>query len=235
MDPSVYQAMYPQLFVKRPEPAAQAGGKNVYLTVDDGPSSLTMPLLDLLDHYKIKATFFVVGKTDPGDLRAMKAIVERGHAIGVHSYTHRMSQIYVSPAAFLNDFARMHDLIFKATGVDTHIYRFAGGSVNGYNRSTAKAIITEMNRRGYTYFDWNVSTEDAVKGGASTSAIYNNVMRGVRTHRQCVILCHNTNTKGNTLRELPKIIETLLKEGYQFKVLDETVDNRPYIFPVPAQ
>ena len=234
MDPAVYQAMYPQLYAEHTE-TVPVKGKVVYLTFDDGPSNLTIPLLDVLDRYQVKATFFLVGKTSPEDLKAMKAIVDRGHAIGVHSYTHRFQQIYATPAAFLDDFARMHDLIQKTTGVDTHIYRFAGGSVNDYNRATtAKAIITEMNRRGYTYFDWNVSSGDAERHPTAAS-IYNDVIRGVHAHTQSVVLCHNTSVKRNTLLEIPKIIETLQKEGYQFQTLDPSVDPVPYRFQVPKQ
>ncbi len=233
MNPAVYQAMYPELYVENAEPLVPVSGKVVYLTFDDGPSNLTIPLLDVLDRYKVKATFFLVGKTDQADLSAMKAIVERGHAIGVHSYTHRLNQIYATPAAFLDDFARMHDLIQKTTGVDTHIYRYAGGSVNDYNRSTtAKAIITEMNRRGYTYFDWNVSSGDAERGSTAAS-IYNDTIQGVHAHTRSVILFHNTSVKGSTLGQMSRIIETLQKEGYRFETLNSSVDNRPYIFRVP--
>lgn len=232
MDPAVYQAMYPNLNVQKPAAVAADHVKTVYLTFDDGPSNLTKPLLEVLDRYQVKATFFLVGKTGRQDLQDMKDIVQRGHAIGVHSYTHQFRQIYKDPAAFLDDFAKMHDLILKTTGVDTHIYRFAGGSVNGYNRSTAKAIITEMNRRGYTYYDWNVSSEDA-EVGTTAQQIYNNVIRGVHSHTHSVVLCHNTGAKKKTLEQMPKILETLLKEGYTFKTLDDTVNNAPYIFPVP--
>ncbi len=232
MDPQVYQPLYPQLYAPKAEPPVPVTGKVVYLTFDDGTSNLTIPLLDVLDKYQVKATFFLVGKTDSMDLKAMKAIVDRGHAIGVHSYTHQLTQIYKTPKAFLDDFAKMHDLILKTTGVDTSIYRYAGGSVNDYNKTTAKAIITEMNRRGYTYFDWNVDSGDA-EYGSTAASIYNNVINQVHAHAQSVILCHNTAAKQNTLQQIPKIIETLQKEGYRFETLSPAVDNRPYIFRVP--
>lgn len=234
MDPAVYQAMYPNLYAPKSDPPVPVKGKVVYLTFDDGPSNLTIPLLDVLDHYKVKATFFLVGKTDAQDLKAMKAIVDRGHAIGVHSYTHILPQIYKTPAVFLDDFAKMHDLILKTTGVDTPIYRFAGGSINDYNKATANAIITEMNRRGYTYFDWNVSSGDA-EYGSTDASIYNDTIRQVHAHAQSVALFHNTAVKGSTLKEIPKIIETLQKEGYRFETLSPSVDNRPYIFRVPKK
>lgn len=233
MDPSIYQAMYPKLYAEKVEPAAEDDGKVVYLTFDDGPSNLTIPLLDVLDRYKVKATFFLIGKTDSQSIKEMKEIVNRGSVVGVHSYTHQYDRIYATPAAFLDDFARMHDLLLSAAGVDTHIYRFAGGSINSYNKKTAKAIIDEMNRRGYTYYDWNVSSGDAERGETAQS-IYSQTIRGVHGHKRSVVLFHNTKFKGNTLSQIPKIIETLQKEGYRFATLDPTVDNKPYIFRVPS-
>jgi peptidoglycan/xylan/chitin deacetylase (PgdA/CDA1 family) len=233
MDPSTYQSLYPNLYAEKVKPTAEDDSKVVYLTFDDGPSNLTIPLLDVLDRYKVKASFFLVGKPDDQSVKEMKEIVNRGHAIGVHSYTHQYNQIYATPAAFLDDFAKMHDLILSATGVDTHIYRFAGGSVNSYNKKTAKAIITEMNRRGYVYYDWNVSSGDAEQGETAQS-IYSQTIKGVHGHRQSVILFHNTKFKAHTLSQIPKIIETLQKEGYRFATLDPTVDNKPYIFRVPS-
>lgn len=77
------------------------------------------PLLDVLDRYQVKATFFLVGKTGEEDRKAMREIVKRGHAIAVHSYSHDYREIYASVDAYLADFAKMHDLILKETGVDT--------------------------------------------------------------------------------------------------------------------
>lgn len=231
-DSSYFQAMYPNLYAQRVQAVPEKTGKTVYLTFDDGPSNLTFPLLDILDRYQVKATFFVVGFTDEKSLAAMRAIVDRGHTIAVHSYTHKYQEIYASPSAFLKDFAQIHDLIQKTTGVNTQIYRYAGGSVNEFNQSTAQAITGEMNRRGYVYFDWNVSCGDG-EPHTSEQAIYKNTISGVHSHKNSVILFHNSYRKGNTLAQMPHIIETLQKEGYQFKTLDASVDSRPYKFKFP--
>ena len=58
----------------------------------------------------------------------------------------------------------MHDWIVEATGQKPTIFRFAGGSVNDYNQENCRAIIEEMTRRGYTYFDWNVDSGDSTLG-----------------------------------------------------------------------
>lgn len=234
MQPVEYQDLYPGLHTDKAPVKALPAGKVVYLTFDDGPSDLTEPLLNVLDRYHVKATFFVIGKTEKKDLQDMRAIVTRGHSIGMHSYSHNYKQIYADPKAFLNDFERIHTLILNTTGVDTHIYRFPGGSYNSYNRQYAGQIIAEMDRRGYTYFDWNVDSGDA-KTGVSASAVYNNSVREAQRYGKAVILMHNTNVKRATLAQLPRIIETLQQKGYRFATLDETVDNQDFIFSKPRK
>ncbi|WP_416201116.1 MAG: hypothetical protein ACFWUD_02150 [Thermocaproicibacter melissae] len=203
--------------------------KTVYLTFDDGPSSLTKPLLDILDQYQVKATFFVVGVNDKNETRDLQEIVKRGHAIGVHSWTHNYRQIYASEEAFFADFDRMHKAILDATGVDTKICRFPGGSVNSFNAKTRREIIMGLKRRGYVYFDWNVCSEDAAKA-KTPEEIYQYALNGVHQHRVSVVLFHNTAAKQATLQQLPRFLSTLKSEGYKFAVLDTSVDNSPFIF-----
>ena len=204
-------------------------GRTVYLTFDDGPSSLTRPLLDVLDRYHVKATFFVVGVNDKNEIRDLQDIVNRGHAIGVHSWTHNYHQIYASESEYFSDFDRIHKAILDATGVNTKICRFPGGSVNDFNPKTRRAIIKGLKQRGYVYFDWNVSSGDAGEAG-TPDAIYNMALKGVHGHRVSVVLFHNTAAKRATLQQLPRFISTLKNEGYQFAVLDPTVNNAPFIF-----
>ena len=91
---------YPGLYVSKPDYVPhEAGDKVVYLTFDDGPSNLTIPVLDVLDRYGIKATFFVVGKTSEEDKEALRQTVDRGHTLAVHTYTHQYEEIYASPEA----------------------------------------------------------------------------------------------------------------------------------------
>lgn len=208
---------------------AQTGTKTVYLTFDDGPSNLTPPLLDVLDQFHVKATFFVVGAYDPHVSEHLKEIAARGHAIGIHSYSHNYRQIYASERAFFEDFDRMHDLVRETTGIDSRICRFPGGSVNAYNRKTGTAIVSDLKRKGYVYFDWNASSGDA-GGQNSPDGIYQSAMAGVHLHRISVVLFHNTSAKRATLQQMPRFLETLKEEGYTCRVLNPTVDNAPFIF-----
>ncbi len=232
-DGPAYQSKYPDLFARKDvslqEPSKE---KAVYLTFDDGPSKQTLKILDILDTYGVKATFFVIGKSDDESKRIMKEIVDRGHAIGVHTYAHDYHKIYASTEAYLDDFAKMHQLIYDATGVNTNIYRYAGGSVNDFNRKTILATVSEMNRRGFVYFDWNVSAGDAERG-ATKSSIYNDTVNGVRAHGKSIVLCHDAAAKSDTVSQLPSILWQLKKEGYHFETLNESV--KPIIFPLPKQ
>ena len=188
-----------------------------------------MPLLDVLDRYHVKATFFVVGVNDKNEADDLKEIVRRGHAVGVHSWSHNYRQIYASPEAFFSDYDRMHRMILETTGVDTKICRFPGGSVNAYNAKTRKAIFEGLKQRGSVYYDWNAAGGDA--GGKTTpGAILRSALNGVHAHGTSVVLFHNTTAKKATLRQMPEFLETLKREGYTFATLNPSVSNAPYIF-----
>ena len=202
------------------------------LTFDDGPSDLTLPLLDVLDRYNVKATFFNVGIRGETAETAMKETVRRGHVLAVHTYTHEFRSVYASKEAYFEDFKKEWDYIYSVTGVKPDIFRFPGGSINGFNKGTAREIINEMNRRGYTYFDWNVDSGDATGNGIPPQTIYNNVISGVQGKNKAVVLMHNTNRKQTTLDILPKIIEKLQSMGYRFDVLTNQVE--PVQFRIPG-
>ncbi len=130
--------------------------------------------------------------------------------------------------AYLKDFNKLSKHIEELTGVKPEIFRFPGGSVNSYNGAVYEQIISEMTRRGYTYYDWDVSSGDASYGTASANWITNNVVNGVRKGKSNIVLMHDTNAKDTTVEALPKIIEKLKKKGYTFEKL--TKDVKPVTF-----
>lgn len=229
-----YQSLYPELYVPIVEKIpAKEGDRVVYLTYDDGPSELTPKLLDILDEQGVKATFFVMaqGKSTENCKTWLKMIADRGHTIGVHTYTHQYQQIYASPQAFLEDFKKMHDLIYEATGQKITVFRFAGGSVNAYNQETCKAIIDEMTRRGYTYFDWNVDCGDSnVKNKGKD--IYAITIGAIKNYDKSIVLMHNSKSKSDTVTQTAAIIKEAKKNGYRFDVLSPSV--KPFTFRIPS-
>ncbi len=204
-----------------------ANGEVVYLTFDDGPSKNTLKILDILQEYGIKATFFVIGNNQSGDSGIYRRILAEGHALGNHTYTHNFHEIYRSPAAFMEDFLRMEQYILKQTGMKTDIMRFPGGSssamaqeVSTYN-IIVEDLISKVENRGYDYFDWNVSTGDG-SGDLSSEEIIDNALEGAgRVDGDLVVLFHDSENRHTTVEALPAIIETYKTWGYRFDVLNK--------------
>jgi peptidoglycan/xylan/chitin deacetylase (PgdA/CDA1 family) len=218
-----YQKKYDDLYVERKAfIPSESNEKIAYLTFDDGPSSLTLKILDTLDEHNIKATFFVTYKDDDLSISIYKEIVNRGHAIGIHTATHVYDEIYNSVDAYLDDFYKIYNHIYEITGVRAEIFRFPGGSVNTYNNTIYKEIISEMLRRGFTYYDWNVDTGDGLKGSTKSS-----IMEAVKTHsihyNRIIVLMHDSNSKKETYQALPMIIDYYKENNYRVEKLDSTV------------
>ena len=190
--------------------------KTAYLTFDDGPSVNTDKVLDILDRYKIKATFFVVGRTDKASIRRYKEIVKRDHNIGLHSLTHNYKLVYASLDSFKKDVYAIRDIVKKYTGVDSKIYRFPGGSSNGVAKINMHKVIKWIRSAGYQYFDWNLGGTDAAYPPPSANAIYNAIAMYAGSNTDKIVLLHDSQDKVNTLRALPRIIELLKREGYRF-------------------
>ena len=191
--------------------------KITYLTFDDGPSKNTIKILDILDKYNIKATFFVVGKNIELYPEILKEIVRRGHMIGVHCYNHDYSVIYSSVEAYMEDFFKTYNLIKEVTGIETNIFRFPGGSVNSFNKKYRRDIAEEMERRGFIFYDWNSSCEDAVVGATSESCLKSLISTSTTKHN--ILLCHDI--KNVTVLNLERYINKLQEMGYtSFETLD---------------
>lgn len=195
----------------------------VYLTFDDGPSDNTSEILDILDDYNVKATFFVCGKDLElyGDM--YRRIVDDGHTIGMHSYSHSFGEIYASKEAFDNDYNKIHDLILDTTGVDTHLYRFPGGSSNTVSTTPMSVFINDLNEKGTVYYDWNVVSGDATSQAFTSDQLVDNVMNDVVQYKTSVVLLHDASNKEATIECLPKLIEALQASGAMIlPITDET-------------
>ncbi len=185
----------------------------VYLTFDDGPSENSNEILDILANYGVKATFFVIGKDDDASKAVYQRIINEGHSIGMHSYSHKYSEIYASLDAFKEDYNRIHNLIYDATGTDCKLYRFPGGSSNKVSNTDMKEFIRFMNQQGVTYYDWNVSSGDATSQAYTSDELVENVMGDVVKYKTSVVLLHDATSKAATVQALPKLIETLQSQG----------------------
>lgn len=198
-------------------------GKKVYLTFDDGPSIYTEDVLDILAKYHVKATFFVVGKTDKYSKEMYQRIIKEGHTLGMHSYSHVYKNIYNSVEDFDKDFTKLWKLLYDTTGYKPTIYRFPGGSANLVNTSGMEDFIRYMNANSFVYFDWNVLNGDATGVEYTKEQLINNVLDGVAIKNTSIVLMHDSETKGTTRDSLPELLEALISGGAQMLPLDKDV------------
>jgi len=208
----------------RPQPKpnqteVKPSGKVIYLTFDDGPSKYTQRLLEILDQYDVKATFFVVNTSYA---HMIDDIVNQGHSIGAHTYSHDYREIYSSEDAYFRDLQKICSVVKKCSGVDTRLLRFPGGSSNTisrFNEGIMSRLTHKVVDQGYKYFDWNVDSNDA--GGAKTAdEVFENVIGGAQGRRISIVLQHDT--KGYSVDAVEQIIVWGLANGYTFLPLDET-------------
>lgn len=186
-----------------------AGIRRVYLTFDDGPSANTDRILDILAQYGVKATFFVVGKN--GYTEQYQRIVEEGHTLGMHSYSHRYGEIYASLDAYKEDLTKLHDFLYEVTGEDCKIVRFPGGSSNTISKVNMQELIHYLNQENMVYFDWNVSSGDASGENKNANQIAQNVLNQIDKYNNVVILFHDATGKSTTVDALSEIIEKILE------------------------
>jgi len=191
-------------------------GKMIYLTFDDGPSIYTKKLLDVLKKYDVKATFFLV---DTGSISTVKQIGAEGHSVGIHSISHKYSEIYASEEAFLNDLYGMQKIIRDYTGVTTYLMRFPGGSsntVSAFNPGIMTKLVKRVEAEGFRYFDWNVGSQDT--SNLTPEQICQNVINGIKKTSKAVVLQHDIYDR--SVSAVESIIQWGLENGYVFAALD---------------
>ncbi len=210
-----YREMYPEMYASRAD-YTQASPKVCYLTFDDGPSDNTPDILDILDRNGIKASFFIVGKSVDGREDILRRERDDGHTIGIHTYSHDYEEIYSSADAYVADFNKAYNVLGDTAGIKPWMFRFPGGSYNNFNTDTAEEIINEMNRRGFTYFDWNCATSDAALGSDYDSCMEN--FKDTLSGDYEIVLMHDS--KETTVNYLQDLIDYAKEQGYVFDVLD---------------
>ena len=193
----------------------------IYLTFDDGPGPYTSELLDVLDEYEVKATFFVTGQF-PNYQKYIGEEYRRGHTVGIHTYTHKWT-IYKSVESYLNDFNKIEEIILSETGVKPKIFRFPGGSSNTISRKYCLGIMSElakkMEEQGYIYFDWHIDSGDTSKKNNSVNDIIKNMKKSLKGNGDYIVLMHDI--KKNTIKALPEIIKYAKARGYKFEKITE--------------
>ena len=200
--------------------------KRAFLTFDDGPSSNTQPILDILKEKGIKATFFVLGSNVEKAPETVKRIYEEGHFIANHGYSHVYTSIYQSPQTVLDEYNRCNQLVRDAIGeqeYNSHLFRFPGGFVGGQYaeiKNQAKDLLLQNN---IVHVDWNALNGDSETKEPTVDFELQRIADTTCDKQSVVILMHDAEAKKATVEALPNIIDYLKGQGYEFKNFYELI------------
>ncbi len=194
----------------------------VYLTFDDGPSGHTLDILNILDRYQVKGNFFVCATPNEEYQTYYSEILKRGHMLGIHSYSHIYNEVYRSEESFEKDVTKIRDYVSERTdGYVPIYYRFPGGSTNIGSRVNLQTCSSWLSEQGLTYFDWNISSNDATNPMQPVEVIIENATNGCEKYEEVMILMHDLGNKDSTIEALPSIIEFYLDRGAVIDVIDK--------------
>lgn len=205
--------------------------KQVCLTFDDGPSSNTQPLLDILAREKVPATFFVCAQDINQEyLPLVRTIRQQGHQVAMHSATHRYATIYRSPEAFWQDIKTLRQALEPYLSLEDLTWlRFPGGSTNMVSHKYGgsgimKTLKAQTEEKGWHWIDWNVCGEDATASHPDADRILRNIQEDAEDLTTCVVLLHDTKATGETVKALPQIIGWFREKGYTFCTVEQLAE-----------
>ena len=200
----------------------------VYLTFDDGPSYVTGEVLDILAANEVRATFFINNYAQ-GSKYLIARMINEGHTVAIHGYSHDYATIYANDDAFMQNIYSLRDKLLADFNYNATIIRFPGGSSNtvsaSYNTGIMSRLVKRVEEKGFSYFDWNVSSGDANAAGLSSYQIYDNVTSRLRRGRNNVVLMHDSGSKQTTADAFQDIIHYGKANSYTF--LPITPDTAP--------
>lgn len=205
--------------------------KQACLTFDDGPSSNTQPLLDILAREKVPATFFVCAQDINQEyLPLVRTIRQQGHQVAMHSATHRYATIYRSPEAFWQDIKNLRQALEPYLSLEDLTWlRFPGGSTNTVSHKYGgsgimKTLKAQTEEKGWHWIDWNVCGEDATASHPDADRILRNIQEDAEDLTTCVVLLHDTKATGETVKALPQIIGWFREKGYTFCTVEQLAE-----------
>ncbi len=186
----------------------------IALTFDDGPHPVyTDRILDVLDRYGVKATFFVIGTNCAAYPEQLKRIAESGHEIGNHTYTH-LSLAGANEATLMGELRRTEQLVQDTVGIRPVLFRPPEGRYSDAVRDASGAM-------GYHTVIWSLDTEDW--RGVSAGRICDSVVKKVKSGD--IILCHDyVSPRSHTAEALESFIPRLLSDGYRFMTVSELIE-----------
>ncbi len=196
--------------------------KEVFLTFDDGPSSNTKKILNILAEKGVKASFFVLGSNAEKYPDLIKAERNAGMTVLNHSYSHNYS-MYKTIESCVAEFQKTDDILKNILGEQPlGFMRFPGGSDNHVSKANVmNDIRNTFVNSGKAYVDWNISSGDAASATVPADTIKNNVLNDLSKRNFGVALMHDAAAKTTTVEALPAIIDTLKAQGFVFRTFGE--------------
>ncbi len=189
------------------------------ITFDDGPNEpYTSQILDILDKYNVKATFFMVGRNVEKFPKTARKVAEAGHVIGNHTYNHR-GPLLNTPLRAIGEIKRAEEAIKKATFTPLYLFRSPYGAAN-------RELFRQAEKLGYIICQWSVNAGDW--RGADPEKIKKRVLSGAENGT--IILMHDGRNlaaghdRTSTVAALPKIILSLQDKGYNFVTLPQLLE-----------
>ena len=185
--------------------------KIIALTFDDGPQPQNTPrLLDMLKQRNVKATFFAIGRSVDLYPKIAKRIVDEGHEIGNHTYTHgNLSKM--DEAGIRKELDRGRDAIIRATGVSPRLVRPPYGALYSNQRQWV------LDNYGYPTILWNVDPMDWKVRNADI--VSSRLIKGA--NQGGILLAHDLHK--TTIDAMPRTLDALLSQGYKFVTVSELI------------
>lgn len=187
------------------------------ITFDDGPDPVYTPqILDILDRFGAKATFFVLGSQAEQYPGLLHQITERGHEVGTHGYRHQ-NLTKLKSEAVASDLAKADRLIAAATGVRPRDLRPPYGFFN-------QTVLQEAARFSYRVILWTDEHDPKDWTRPEAAEIVNRTIR--RAEKGMILLLHDSGgDRVETVKALPLILQRLRDQGYQVVTVDELLQE----------
>ncbi|MBB4131169.1 peptidoglycan/xylan/chitin deacetylase (PgdA/CDA1 family) [Xanthomonas campestris] len=175
----------------------------VWLTIDDGPSDDTPAILDLLDAYAAKATFFVVGARAEQRPELVREMVRRGHGIGNHSHSHPQAWFWaLGPCRMAQEIGKTQRVLATITGQAPRLYRSVVGMTNPF-------VASPLRAHGLTRVAWSARGFDGVR--CEPDATIARIVRDLRPG--AIVLLHEGAAHGHNLTILRGVLEAMRERG----------------------
>lgn len=201
-------------------PAAAADRNEIALTIDDGPEpAVTLPVLDILDKYQVKATFFYIGNQAAQYPELCREIIQRGHAIENHSQHHSVFFSMYGYQRMANEIMAGQATLQSITGIRPTFFRAPAGLRNPFLDPVLKKLGLLLASWSVRGFDTRVNDADKVKA---------RLIKGLRAG--AIVLLHDGNAARTAANEavivavLPALLEAASAKGLRFVTLAEATD-----------